>query len=226
MDNPAARRLWQAQAHVVGRSWFDRYSKGGLLGNLPFSRGQVRLARRCSRANGLCGYRHRCFRWGAGGSRFSSSSRLGDSSTILSVASISPELLHLLSQAMGLSLLAAQPGAQLFPLRVELRQLFFHLSLHLLATLPLGAQLLLQPPRGATLLVHAGLELIKALRLLHHPRGELLALAHQHHHNVLVLLPLILQLCRQFTVLLLQTLKLQLLHLQLEEKIKRFGSVV
>lgn len=170
------------------------------------------MARCCSTANGLCGYRNRRqsfgFGWCAGGSRF------------WLFAPFSPELLHLLPQSMGLGLLTAQPGAQLFSLRVELRQLFLHLRLHLLAPLPLCAQIFLQPPGGAALLVHAGLELVEALRLLDHPRGQLLALAHQHHHDVLVLLALVLQLRCQLAVLLLQTLKLQLLHLQLQDKVQ------
>lgn len=223
MDDPTASRLWQTQAHIVGWGRFDGYSEGGLLRTLHLSGGQVRLARCCSRANGLCGYRNRrhSFRfgwWAGGSSRFCSSSRLGDSSTILPIALFSPELLHLLPQTVALGLLAAQPGTQLFPLCVKLRQLFLHLGLHLLATLPLCSQLLLQPARGATLLIEAGLELVEALRLLHHPCGKLLALTHQHHDDVLVLLALVLKLRRQLAMLLLQTLELQLLHLQLEGK--------
>lgn len=218
MDDPAAAGLGQTQAHVRGGGWFHRYGEGGVLpGGFRLGGGRLRLAGGCSRADGFRGHANRGKRLRLG--------RCGGGRGLLPAPLLSPELLHLLPQTQALRLLAAQPGAQLLALRVQLRQLLLHLGLHLLAALPLGAQLLLQASRGAALLVHAGLQLVEALRLLHHPRGQLLALAHQHHDDVLVLLALVLQLRRQLAVLLLQTLQLQLLHLQLKEITRLYSFI-
>lgn len=166
MDDSPASRLWQAQPHVVGGCWLDRYGQWGLFRTLNLNRGLVCLARRCLRANRLRGNRDRCqnfrFRWTTGGS--SSSFHFSWSWTgILSIAPFSSELLHLLPEALALNLLSTQPCTQLLTLCVKLGQLLFHFSLHLLALLALIVQLLLQFARGATLLIQASLELIEAL---------------------------------------------------------------